>query len=223
MVHVMCQYFTTSIGRKQVMALTGLLLCGFLVAHMLGNFLILVGPSQFNIYAHKLISLGPLLYLAEAGLSAIFLAHLGLAVKLTLENHAARGQKYYVKTRTGRGETLMSATMPYTGLVLLIFIITHLIHFKFGPYYSTIVDGVTMRDLYKTVADYFKDPLNTLWYVFAMVCAAFHTAHGFSSAFQSFGWNHPAWFPKIKSLGLIYALIVGGGFSFIAIWTHFYG
>ncbi len=217
------RFFCSSIGRKQLIALTGLMLCGFLVSHLIGNFLLLVGSDAFNLYAHKLISMGPILYVAEAILTGIFLLHLGLAVKLTMENKAARGQKYYVKTRTGRGETLLSATMPYTGLVLLAFIISHLIHFKYGAYYTTEVGGVVMRDLYRTVIEYFKSPLNTTWYVVAMFAAAMHTAHGFSSAFQSFGLNHPVWMPKIKTLGLAYAVLVAGGFSLISIFLHMKG
>lgn len=217
------RYFVSSIGRKQLIALTGLLLCGFLVTHLLGNVLILVGADAFNLYAYKLISLGPLLYLAEAGLAGIFFLHLGLALKVTLENKAARGQKYYVKNRTGRGETIMSATMPYTGLVLLVFVVLHILQFKFGAYYTTTVGGVEMRDLHRLVVEFFQSPLNVAWYVFAMSAAALHTAHGFQSAFQTFGWNHTVWMPKVKSLGIIYAIVVGGGFALITIITHVRG
>lgn len=217
------RYFVSSIGRKQLIALTGLLLCGFLVSHLLGNILILIGPEAFNLYAHKLISMGALLYVAEAGLTLVFLVHLGLAMKVTLENKAARGQKYYVKNRTGRGETIMSATMPYTGLVLLVFLVLHILQFKYGTYYSTQVDGVEMRDLHRLVVEYFQSPLNVAWYVFAMAAAALHTSHGFQSAFQTFGWNHSVWMPKVKTLGIIYAITVSGGFALISILTHIKG
>lgn len=216
-------FLRSSIGRKQLIAVSGLLLCGFLVAHLAGNILLLVGSDAFNIYAYKLHQLGPLLYLAEAGLVVLFGGHLALAMKLTWENKVARGQKYYVKNRTGRGETIMSATMPYTGIILLIFLVLHIIQFKYGPYYSTEIDGVIMRDLYKTVIEYFASPLNTAWYVVAMFAAAVHTSHGFASSFQSFGWNHPKWMPGVKSLGVIYAIAVGGGFAIITILLHVKG
>ncbi len=215
-------YFRSSIGRKHLVAITGLLLCGFLVGHLSGNFLLLVGSNAFNIYAHKLTSLGPVLYLIEAALTGIFLLHLFLAVKLNLENHQARG-KYAVKKRTGRGTTFMSATMPYTGLVLLAFIILHLVSLKFGTYYPTTVDGVAMRDLYRTTIEYFQSPLSVAWYIFSMVCAALHTAHGFASAFQSLGLNHPKYYPKIKIISYLYAVLVGGGFAFISIWAYLKG
>lgn len=215
-------YFRSSIGRKHLVAITGLLLCGFLVGHLTGNFLLLVGSDAFNIYAHKLMSLGPLLYLIEAALTGIFLLHLYLAIKLNIENHKARG-KYTVKNRTGRGTTFMSSTMPYTGFVLLLFIILHLMNLKFGSQYLTTVDGVEMRDLYKTTLEYFQSPVSVGWYIFSMICAALHTAHGFSSSFQSLGLNHPKYYPKIKIISYLYAVLVGGGFAFISVWAYLKG
>jgi succinate dehydrogenase / fumarate reductase, cytochrome b subunit len=218
------RFICSSIGRKTLIALTGLALCGFLVGHLTGNFLLMVGPDAFNLYGHKLISLGVGLYVIEAILSGIFLLHLGLAIKVTIENKQARGnQKYLVKKRTGRGSTFMSDSMPYTGLVLLAFLISHLLHFKFGPHYTTTVDGVEMRDLYKVVMEYFQSIGGVIWYSFAMICAALHTSHGFSSAFQSLGLNHSKYFKNIKKLGVIYAVLVGGGFAFLAVWAHLKG
>lgn len=215
-------YFCSSIGRKQLVAVTGLLLCGFLVSHLTGNLLLLMGPNAFNLYGHKLVSLGVGLYVAEAALAAIFLVHLGLAVKLNLENLKARGV-YNKKVKTGRGTTFMSQTMPYTGLILLIFLFTHLKGLKFGTYYTTMVDGVEMRDLYKVTMEHFASVGYTVWYVIAMVSAALHTAHGFASAFQSLGLNHGKYYSRIKCVGYFYALVVGGGFAFLAVWAHFKG
>jgi succinate dehydrogenase / fumarate reductase cytochrome b subunit len=166
--------------------------------------------------------LGGLLYVIEGVLAVIFALHLGLAVKLNIENAKSRG-KYSLKTKTGRGTTFMSQTMPYTGLVLLAFLILHLLNLKFGSYYETQVDGVVMRDIYKTTMEYFLSPVNTGWYVFAMICAAIHTAHGFSSAFQSLGWNSGRYFKNVKRLSYLYAIIVGGGFAFLSIWAHLKG
>ena len=212
-------YFRSSIGRKQLVAITGLLLCGFLVSHLSGNLLLMVSSDAFNIYAYKLASLGGLLYIIEGGLAFVFLLHLGLAIKLNIENYESRG-KYQQKTKTGRGTSFMSQTMPITGMVLLIFIILHLLNLKFGSYYETTVDGVVMRDLTRTTLEYFASATNTAWYVFAMICAALHTAHGFASAFQSMGWNHGKYFKNVKRLGYLYAIAVGGGFAFLCIWAH---
>lgn len=215
-------YFRSSIGRKQLVAITGLLLCGFLVSHLTGNLLLLVSSDAFNLYAHKLAALGGLLYVIEGVLTLIFALHLGLAIKLNMENMKSRG-KYQVKTKTGRGTTFMSQTMPYTGLVLLVFIILHLKNLKFGTYYETTIDGVVMRDLTKTTIEYFSSIGAVVWYVVAMACAGLHTAHGFASAFQSMGWNHGKYFKNVKRLGYLYAVSIAGGFAFLAIYCHMKG
>lgn len=213
-------YLTSSIGKKQIMALTGLGLLGFTASHLLGNILIFVGADAFNFYAHQLTS-NPLIYVAEAGLAGMFLLHILLAILTRVENMRARPVNYYVKTRSGRGETLASKTMPLTGIVLLVFIILHLLNFKFGTEYATTVDGVAMRDLYKTVVEYFASPLYVAWYVFAMCTLGYHTSHGFQSAFQSWGLRHPKYTPVIDVLSLVYGVVVAFGFSAMAIYCHF--
>lgn len=215
-------YFRSSIGRKQLVAITGLLLCGFLVSHLSGNLLLMVSSDAFNLYAHKLASLGGLLYVIEGVLALIFLVHLGLAMKLNMENMKSRG-KYQVKTKTGRGTTFASSTMPYTGIVLLVFLVLHLMNLKFGSYYEVTIDGVVMRDLTRTTIEYFHSVGATAWYIIAMIVAAIHTSHGFASAFQSMGWNHGKYFKNVKLLGFIYAVAVGGGFAFLAIYCHMKG
>lgn len=215
-------YFRSSIGRKQLVAITGLLLCGFLVSHLSGNLLLMVSSDAFNLYAHKLASLGGLLYVIEGVLAVIFAVHLGLAIKLSLENAKSRG-KYQVKTKTGRGTTFASQTMPFTGLILLVFLVLHLVNLKFGSYYEVTIDGVVMRDLTRTTIEYFASTAATVWYIVAMIVAAIHTSHGFASAFQSMGWNHGKYFKNVKRLGFIYAVAVGGGFAFLAIYCHMKG
>lgn len=215
-------YFKSSIGRKQLVAITGLLLCGFLVSHLSGNLLLMVSSDAFNLYAHKLASLGGLLYVIEGALAFIFALHLGLAIKLTLENTQSRG-KYQVRTKTGRGTTFASQTMPITGVILLVFLVLHLINLKFGSHYEVTIDGVVMRDLTRTTIEYFSSVGATVWYIVAMAVAALHTSHGFASAFQSMGWNHGKYFKNVKRLGYIYAVAVGGGFAFLAIYCHMKG
>jgi succinate dehydrogenase / fumarate reductase cytochrome b subunit len=202
------------------MALTGFGLVGFTATHLLGNLFILVGADAFNMYAYTLTS-NPLIYVAEAGLLGMFLLHLVLAVVLKLENLSARPKGYYVKTKTGRGETFASSTMPYTGIIILIFVIIHLLNFKFGSNYPTTVDGTEMRDLYRTVIEYFANPLYVAWYVFAMIALGVHTSHGFQSMFQSWGINHSKYTPIIQTASLAYGLFVGAGFSLLAIYCHF--
>jgi succinate dehydrogenase / fumarate reductase cytochrome b subunit len=181
-----------------------------------------VSSNAFNLYAHKLASLGVLLYVIESILTLIFVLHLGLAIKLNLENAQSRG-KYQVKTKTGRGTTFMSQTMPYTGFVLLVFIVLHLKNLKFGTHYQTTIDGVVMRDLTKTTMEYFANIGGVIWYAFSMACAGLHTAHGFMSAFQTMGWNHGKYFKNVKRLGYIFAVVIAGGLSLLAVYCHMMG
>ncbi|MEE3078705.1 MAG: succinate dehydrogenase cytochrome b subunit [Bdellovibrionota bacterium] len=216
-------YLRSSILKKQLMGITGLLLCGFLLTHFLGNTLLFVGSDAFNIYAHTLTS-NKLIYLAEAVLGAIFLTHVGMAMKLVLENKAARGdQQYFIKTKTGRGSTFASSTMPYTGVLLFIFIVKHLLDFKFGPVYWTTVNGTEMRDIYRTVVEFFASPVNVILYIVMMFSAGVHVSHGFWSAFQSIGFNHKKYNCVLKMAAKGFAALVALGYSSFAIFCFLKG
>lgn len=216
------RFFSSSIGLKQLVGATGLALCGFLVTHMAGNFLILVSKDAFNTYAYKLTS-NPLIYVAEAILAGLFLMHLGLAMRLALQNKQARPEGYAIKRATGRGTTFASRTMPITGVIILAFLIFHLLNMKFGTYYETTLDGVVIRDLYRTVMESFADPLNLAVYVVAMISVGIHTSHGFGSAFQSLGINHPKYNSIIKISTKLYGAVIAVGFSGVAIWAYLQG
>ena len=208
----------SSIAKKQLMGVTGLALCAFLIAHLAGNCLLFFGAEAFNTYAHVLVN-SPLLYPAEAILLALFVCHVALAALTTLENRRARGkQSYYRKKLTGRGATFASSSMPYTGVVILIFLIFHLWHFKFGPHYTIVHSGVEMRDLYRLLVEYFHSPLAVVWYILAQICLGIHLSHGFWSAFQSLGFHHPRYTPWLKVIGKIYAGVISMGFSILPIY-----
>ena len=216
------RFLTSSIVKKQVMGFTGLLLCGFLTTHVLRNILICVGPDAFNTYAYKLTST-PLIYVAEAILGLIFLTHLGLATRLTIENHLARPQGYYMKRKTGRGATFASSTMPFTGIILLLFLVWHIVNLKFGPVYTTYVSDTEMRDLYRLVMEYFSNITNVIGYIVAMFAMAIHLMHGFWSAFQSLGLSHPKYNCKIKCGGYLLAFSLAIGFSALPIYCYLQG
>ncbi len=218
----LCKRLSSSVVKKQLMAITGLLLCGFLVSHLIGNCLIYLGAEAFNSYAHALIT-NPLIYIAEAGLLAIFLTHIGLAIRLTIENKKARPVSYYMKTPTGRGATFASATMPYTGMTILVFLVFHILHFKFGPVYTASYNGVEMRDLYKLLIEYFQNPFAVAWYVIAMLALGLHVSHGFASAFQSIGFNHPKYNCALKCLSKLYAVVITLGFAALPIYCFLQG
>jgi len=212
----------TSVGKKQIMGVTGLLLCGFLLTHFLGNLTLFVGSDAFNKYSHTLTS-NPLIYLAEVGLLALFVSHIVMAIKLTMENKAARPVGYYMREASGRGSTLASSTMPYTGMIALIFLVVHIVGLKFGTHYTTVVNGVEMRDIYRTTMEYFQDITHVGGYIIAVVALGIHVSHGFWSAFQSLGLNHPKYMPKIQLVSRLFGLLVAVGFSSFPIFCYLQG
>jgi succinate dehydrogenase / fumarate reductase cytochrome b subunit len=204
------------------MAVTGLLLCGFLATHLLGNFTLFFGPDAFNKYSHALTS-NPLIYLAEVALGGLFLSHILMAFKVIMANKLARPVPYYSYQKSGRGGTFASATMAYTGLIALVFLVFHILGLKYGTEYSTTINGVEMRDIYKTTIEYFQDPLHIGGYIIAMIALGIHTSHGLWSAFQSLGLNHPSYMPKIHCFSKLFGFVVAIGFSILPLFCYFKG
>jgi succinate dehydrogenase / fumarate reductase cytochrome b subunit len=202
--------FGSSVGKKLMMAVTGLFFCVFLVLHLAGNLTIYMGKDTFNSYAQHLHSLGPLLTLAEWGLLIFAVTHISTGLLLFYQNFKARPTRYAVNKRAG-GRTLGSATMPYTGVFLLLFVIYHLFNFHF-------VDK-THTTIFQIVSNAFAQPSYVLIYTFAMIIASVHVSHGFWSAFQTLGANHPKYTPLLRGLSLVFSLIVGIGFGFIPIYV----
>lgn len=212
----------SSIGQKQIMAVSGLLLCGFLVTHMLGNFTMFIGADAFNKYSHALTS-NPLIYFAEAGLAALFIGHIAMAFKVIIANKKARPTPYYSYQKSGRGGTFASATMAYSGVIALVFLVLHILGLKFGTQYTTVIGGVEMRDIYKTTVEYFQDLLHVIGYIVAIIALGVHTSHGFWSAFQSLGFNHPKYMPKIELLSTLFGFFIAIGFSSFPIFCFYQG
>ena len=124
-------YLRSSIGRKQLVAFTGLSLSLFLLTHMLANLLIIFSADAYNLYSHKLIS-NPLIYLAEAGLAGLFVIHITLAMRATIENKQARPEGYAVTASGEKGTSLVQQSMHHQGMVIFIFVIFHLFECKFA-------------------------------------------------------------------------------------------
>lgn len=205
-------FLTTGIGRKMLMALTGLALLGFLVIHLAGNLLIFVGAKSFNDYSHALIS-NPFVYPAEALLLIWFVAHFVSGIQITLKNRAARPIGYEVKRQAGHTshKSIASSTMITSGLVLLIFVPIHLWTFKFGPHYESATDpGV--RDLYRLVVEVFHKPGYVAFYFAALAVIGFHLWYGFESALESLGLNYSI---GVRRFGQVLALVLAGGFILI--------
>ncbi|HVC20789.1 MAG TPA: succinate dehydrogenase cytochrome b subunit [Vicinamibacterales bacterium] len=214
--------FTSSIGTKVLISLTGLCLILFLILHLAGNLLIFLGPATFNGYSHKLVS-NPLLGPLEILLLAVFLLHLYKAIRMWLANRGARPVPYARKTWAGHTsrKSLSSSTMILSGAVILLFVVLHLRMFKYGPEYS--VPGTNIRDLYTLEMQIFSNPLTVGFYVLCMLLIGSHLWHGSSSAFQSLGVDQPRYARYIRSAGRAFALIIAAGFIVIPIWVYLVG
>ena len=198
----------SSIFKKQFMALTGLGFCCFLTIHLIGNLFIYGGKDMFNSYVTHLHSLEPLIKIAEAGLLIFAVIHISMALILFFQNLSARPVNYIVKKSSG-GRTFASATMPYTGLLILIFTIVHLITFKFTDHESfTVFDIIS--------STFSKSPY-LIFYIFSVVVVAVHISHGLWSAFQTIGFNHSKYNPIIQGVSIFFSIIIGFGFGFIPI------
>ena len=219
---------TSSVGRKYVMAISGLALVGFIITHLLGN-LLLLSPNAdlFNAYAEKLASFGNLLYVAEVGLAAFFILHIITAIQVTLGNKAAKGKTYKASTpsKGSNKNNFSSRTMIFTGLVLMIFLVLHVVQFKLGPSvssgYASTLDGKEVRDLHRLVIETFRQPIYVLLYASVMVLLGFHLRHGFWSAFQSLGAINPRYSGIIQGLGVVIAILLSVGFLILPIWIYF--
>ncbi|HBI15212.1 MAG TPA: succinate dehydrogenase [Desulfobulbaceae bacterium] len=190
---------SSSLGKKYIMALTGLLLGGFLVVHAAGNTTIFFGRSVFLFYASHLHALGIAVAVAEVLLLALFLTHAITGLLLFVENRRARTSRYAVCSSAG-GRTWGSATMPYTGMIILAFLFLHLVNFRF------IDHGVTIADI---VAAVLARPLYTVLYGAGLGALTLHVSHGFWSLFQSAGISHPKYDRFIRiSAWLVCGLII---------------
>jgi succinate dehydrogenase / fumarate reductase cytochrome b subunit len=208
----MMNFIRSSVGKKYLMGLSGLIWAGFIFGHMAGNMLILVSPEAFNIYGHTIVSNKLLLYSTEILLVLAIVTHVACAIALTIGNRRAKAKHTAQNSSAEKKAMLGSRWMAAQGSLILVFIITHLITFKYGPYYETTIGGVVMRDLARLLDEVFHQPGYVAWYVVALLVLSFHLKHGFGSLFQSFGLLHPAYQKPIQKASWVYALVVVGGF-----------
>ncbi len=179
-------YFCSSIGKKQMMGLTGLAWCGFVLSHMLGNLLYLVGPAAYNAYGHALTGNKAFYYAAETGLLLTFMGHVFFALLVTLENRKARPVGYAVSANGGKGgASVSSRTMALSGMLTLVFVVLHLIKFRFGEYIPFSLEGKEIRDLHALMTDVFQSAGYVVWYVFAILILGSHLSHALWSSLQT--------------------------------------
>lgn len=218
---MMSHYLKSTIGRKQVMGVTGLGLSIFVLSHMLGNLLIFVGPESYNTYAHNLVT-NPLIYIAEAGLLGIFVAHVFMAITLNFKNKSARGSTYAFTPNGDKAASFASKTMIHQGIVILVFVILHLNTFKLGTIYDVNYGGVDMRDLHRLVIEVFQAPMYTVFYIVCLIILGFHLSHGLASAIQTLGFNHPKYTPCIEKISVLYGLVIAIGFISQPVYVYFF-
>jgi succinate dehydrogenase / fumarate reductase cytochrome b subunit len=214
------RYFSSSVGTKLLIGITGLLLFAYMVLHLAGNALILLGPDVFNAYSHLLIS-NPLIVPIELGLLAVFVIHVYKAVRMFLANRAARPVGYVKKANAGHTsrKSISSSSMIASGLFVLLFVVVHVKQFKFGSYYQTVAHAA-VRDLYRTEIEVFQSPLWVAFYVLGTVLVGLHLRHGIASGFQSVGADHPLYTRRLTTWSVVFAVLIGGGLALIPIWVY---
>jgi succinate dehydrogenase / fumarate reductase cytochrome b subunit len=178
---------TSSIGKKLVMGVSGFVLFGFVVAHMLGNLQVYLGREALNAYAEALRKLPALLWLARGVLLAALLLHLWAAYSLTMTNRRARKVGY--RETVPQASTYASRTMRWSGVTILLFVIYHLLHFTFGA--RVVHPRFQSGDVYHNFVTGFQNPLVSAFYIASMLALGFHLYHGVWSMMQTMGLSHP--------------------------------
>ncbi len=205
----------SSVGRKLLMAVTGLILLLFVVVHLLGNSSIFIGPNGINAYAEHLHSLGPLVWVFRLVMLAVISVHIALGVQLTLENQSARPLAYSVKENLKA--TFSSRTMIISGLVLLAFIIYHLLQFTvqlpgFTPFgakaHLAELHGNMVPNVFGMVVSTFHSLFVVLVYVVGMIFLFLHLGHGVQSFFQTLGLTNDKTFEGVGVFGKVVAFVL---------------
>lgn len=216
-------FYTSPIGKKIITGVTGLGLSGFVLFHLAGNLTLFAGSNQYNQLAHFLENLGILLYLIEFTLLGLAIFHVVVGVSIRLNTFKARpvGYSQFKSAGEPSKQSLSSRSMLVTGVVLLGFLVLHLSTFKFGAYYSTVVNGVEMRDLSSLVIEKFSNPVYAFGYAGVMIVLAFHLRHGIWSAWQSIGVLNAKISPAVYAIALILAILIALGFIALPLSIYF--
>ena len=215
--------FRSSLAKKFIMALSGLILVGFVLGHMLGNLQVFGPPEAINKYAYFLHQVLPweVLWLVRLVLLAAVVLHIFTAILLVIENRKARPETY--EHQNYMQASFAARTMKYSGLIVLAFIIFHLLHFTaqvIDPAFKNLrydLGGKDTHDAYGMIILGFSKLWVSAFYVFAMALLCWHLTHGFSSMFQSLGFRNELWRKRLNRVAIAFGLLIFAGFSIIPV------
>lgn len=207
------RFWQRSIGKKIVMAVTGLVMIGFLVTHVAANLLVFSGPEGINGYAASLRELGPLLWVARGVLLAALVLHVMAALQLTRRSQRARAVNY--DARDPQVSTFAARTIRVGGVVLLLFVIFHLMHFTFGV--RALLPTFTPGDVYGNLVAAFQSPVMVTVYVAVMIALGLHLYHGLWGSLRTLGLSRPTAHPRRRRITGLIAILIYGGFTLIPI------
>jgi len=196
------RFYDSTVGLKIVMAVSGVVLFGYVVAHLLGNLQIFIGPDQINHYAELLHASPPLLWTARIFLLAMLILHVWSATLLFLRNQGARPVAYTMKHAAG--SSYASRTMYWSGPIIGVFVVYHIMQFTLG------VGGTPYIELhpYENVVHGFRNPLVAGFYIFAMILLCTHLYHGLWSMFQTLGVSHARYSPMLRRCAKVVAILI---------------
>ncbi|SHI53246.1 succinate dehydrogenase subunit C [Malonomonas rubra DSM 5091] len=204
--------FTSTVGRKILMAVTGLLLVGFITIHLIGNLTIFAGNEAINIYAAGLHSMPPVVWIFRLVILVLFAIHITFGIQLTVENSAATPEQYAIQVT--QKTTFAAKSMIYTGLIILAFILYHLLHFTMHVVhtdaiepYNQLVNG--RHNVFGMVGTSFQSAFITIAYAIAIIALAFHLTHGLQSFIQTLGWSNGPSQDKVSAIGKLVAIAYG--------------
>ncbi len=207
----------SSVAQKIVIGVTGLLLCGFVAAHLAGNLLLYSTDGNykaFNEYAKNLhdISVLPVI---EIGLLVLFLVHIVVTLWMQVKSSQARPEGYAVKkSKLGRGSVAAQNVMHLSGLIVLAFVLLHLADLRFDLRFNA--EGLSPA---QTVLQVLRDPVSAMFYTIGPLLLGYHLFHGFQSSFQSMGIGGERFMRAVKVVGLVFAVVVAIGFASLPVWV----
>ena len=204
--------WNTSVGKKAVMAVTGLIMVAYLITHVLANLMVFQGPAKINAYSAFLHGTGGALWAARLVLLAALVLHVVAAAQLTARRRAARPVPY-AAGREPQVSTFASRTLRWGGVLILLFLVYHILHFTLGTVHTSFVEG----DPYHNVVAGFGNPLVIVFYELALAAVGLHLYHGIWSSGRSLGVSPPAPHPLKRQLALALSVLIWAGFTVIPI------